>query len=644
MGLMAGTYTVTEVNQHRWKHTSHDPDAIDIVSGSESLGNDFGNFELGSIHGMKFEDHDGDGEKDDGDQGLVGWTINLSDGQSTETDEDGNYWFMGLMAGTYTVTEVNQHRWKHTSHDPDAIDIVSGSESLGNDFGNFELGSIHGMKFEDHDGDGEKDDGDQGLVGWTINLSDGQSTETDEDGNYWFMGLMAGTYTVTEVNQHRWKHTSHDPDAIDIVSGSESLGNDFGNFELGSIHGMKFEDHDGDGEKDDGDQGLVGWTINLSDGQSTETDEDGNYWFMGLMAGTYTVTEVNQHRWKHTSHDPDAIDIVSGSESLGNDFGNFELGSIHGMKFEDHDGDGVKDDGDQGLVGWTINLSDGQSIETDADGNYWFMGLMAGTYTVTEVNQDGWKQTTDDPAPILIQSGSESLGNDFGNFELGSIHGMKFEDHDGDGVKDDGDQGLVGWTINLSDGQSTETDEDGNYWFMGLMAGTYTVTEVNQDGWKQTTDDPDAIDIVSGSESLGNDFGNFELGSIHGMKFEDHDGDGEKDDGDQGLVGWTINLSDGQSTETDEDGNYWFMGLMAGTYTVTEVNQDGWKQTTDDPDAIDIVSGSESLGNDFGNFELGSIHGMKFEDHDGDGEKDDGDQGLVGWTINLSDGDRKSVV
>ncbi len=74
-------------------------------------------------------------------------------------------------------------------------------------------------------------------------------------------------------------------------------------------------------------------------------------------------------------------------------------------------------------------------------------------------------------------------------------------------------------------------------------------------------------------------------GEIRGSKFNDLDGDGEWDDGEPGLDGWTINLDadcDGvwdDSTQTDGDGNYSFAGVAPGTYVVAEQLQPGWAQT-----------------------------------------------------------------
>ena len=71
-----------------------------------------------------------------------------------------------------------------------------------------------------------------------------------------------------------------------------------------------------------------------------------------------------------------------------------------------------------------------------------------------------------------------------------------FNDLNADGLKNAGESGQSGWTVYLdADGNgqlgtgetSTTTAADGSYSFDGLAAGTYTVAEVQQPGWQQTS-------------------------------------------------------------------------------------------------------------------------------------------------------------
>lgn len=236
----------------------------------------------------------------------------------------------------------------------------------------------------------------------------------------------------------------------------------------------------------------------------------------------------------------------------------------------------------------------------------------------------------------------------------GSISGTKFEDYDGDGVRDDGEAGLSGWTVFLDtdlDGildageVSTVTGLDGGYSFIDLNPGAYTVAEVLQAGWVQTLPDENSqtANVVSGENTQGVDFGNFQLAQIGGQKINDLNANGTLDEGEEGLAGWTIQLDrDGNgsidaTTTTDQYGFYRFTGVGTGSYTVSEVQQSGWLQTGPAAGNYTVVttSGADIGSLDFANVQAASISGTKFEDLDGDGQRDAGEQGLAGWTIFL---------
>ncbi len=90
---------------------------------------------------------------------------------------------------------------------------------------------------------------------------------------------------------------------------------------------------------------------------------------------------------------------------------------------------------------------------------------------------------------------------------LATISGTVFNDLNADGVKNTGESGQSGWTVYLdADGNgqlgtgetSTTTAADGSYSFDGLAAGTYTVAEVQQPGWQQTSPMGSRSDVSSG--------------------------------------------------------------------------------------------------------------------------------------------------
>ena len=103
----------------------------------------------------------------------------------------------------------------------------------------------------------------------------------------------------------------------------------------------------------------------------------------------------------------------------------------------------------------------------------------------------------------------------------GDIHGMKWNDLDSNGVKDPGEQGLAGWQIILADStgtiDTTITGSDGEYWFMRLAPGTYTVSEVLQPNWAQTyprSPGIHTVDLNPGQVADSINFGNDMIVSV----------------------------------------------------------------------------------------------------------------------------------
>ncbi|MBI5216969.1 MAG: choice-of-anchor D domain-containing protein [Ignavibacteriae bacterium] len=291
----------------------------------------------------------------------------------------------------------------------------------------------------------------------------------------------------------------------------------------GSISGMKFEDLDADGVKDNGEPGLSGWKIYISGAMtdSTTTDANGAYAFEDIDEGDYVVSEGMQQGWyqSYPANGTHSISLTAGQAQTGVDFGNYRLASLAGRKYEDANGDSTGTN-DAGIQNWAIyiNGTTSDTMMTDAAGAYLFSGLRPGTYTISENQSAGW--TVTQPASgvyqVNLQSGQARTGYNFGNFEFGSISGMKWKDFNGNGVKDAGEIGMSDWTINAvgtKPGNSHQlmTDANGNFMFDGLFYDTYTVTEVQQDGYTQTYPPGGmySITITSGTNVTGKDFGNF---------------------------------------------------------------------------------------------------------------------------------------
>ena len=265
---------------------------------------------------------------------------------------------------------------------------------------------------------------------------------------------------------------------------------------------------------------------------------------------------------------------------------------INGTKYEDVNGDGVRQAGEPGLAGWTIDLSyQGTVVETtttDAGGAYAFpldadrFPVAAGTYTLSERPQPGWVQSHA-PDPVTVGYGARQTtfgGNDFGNFRPATIGGRKFDDHGADGGGD-GDPGLANWTFDLDNGATAVTGGAGEFAFAGLRPGTYTVRERQQPGWRRTTPATGAATVtVTSGQVVGDvDFGNVCLGAIAvtapaGVAIRVDEA---------GVPGILANDPPAPRTAS---GSATVSGLLPGTYRVTLTLPDG--VFTTDPDLTSL--------------------------------------------------------
>jgi hypothetical protein len=320
----------------------------------------------------------------------------------------------------------------------------------------------------------------------------------------------------------------------------------------------------------------------------------------------------------------------NGAVTLDSNVVSTTCGSISGTKFNDLNGDGIRQPGEPALPGVTLFLDANNngvldpgeaSTISDASGNYTFGNLVAGTYRVREMSQVGLSQTTPNPADITLSSGQDVGGVNFGDFRLISIGGGKFNDLNGDGVREPGEPGLAGIRVfldtngngALDPGEvSTTTDASGNFTFTNIGPGTFRVREVLPAGSTQTSANPPNFVTSSGSNITGVLFGNFQLISIGGIKFNDLNGDGVREPGEPGLAGITIfldtngngTLDPGERfTATDASGNFSFTNIGPGTFRVREVPRPGFAQTT--PNPADVVTSS---GGNIAGILIGNVH------------------------------------
>ncbi len=665
----------------------------------------------GSIGDRIWWDLNANGTQDNGEPGLANVLVSLSNGAQMRTDTNGNYLFSGLVNGTYDVivsTATLPWGTFTRTFDPDdaalsarddfstvvinTTDGVSTNDSYVNqDFGyDSASNAISGSIFQDNDGDGIQDPGENFLAGVTVTLTgtSGATTTTDANGFYRFGSLADGTYTVT-VTQPGSTTQTLDPDgavknnATTVVATGGNLyaNRDFAYQPTGALTlgDTLYFDWNGDGAQDPSEEGISSVDVFLYEDANgngvidvatdsliatSVTNASGVYGFSNLLAGNYLVivNTADAQFPAGVSQIQDYDGIIDSKAKVNLtvilatvDFGYQPVGTgvIGNLVWLDADNDGIKDASESGINGVAVQLyRSGQTpgvstpyatTTTSGGGLYGFENLPADSYTVyipasnftsgnalagaplsstTTVttdnavdNDDNGSQTASGSAvasPVIVLSAAETdTTKDFGFVGVGSAGDFVFYDANANGQQDFSETGIANVTVKIfldADANgvadsptpvATTVTADGSgsnpagfYRFDNLTPGTYIVqvdtTSPALAGLPQTTDpdfdgvpaspstnpvdNADSLVIVtSGSSYAGADFGYQPPGAIGDFVWLDLDQDGVQDSGEPGIAGVTVQITDGTITYTvitDFDG-YWSKVLPDGAWTVS---------------------------------------------------------------------------
>ncbi|HET7090951.1 MAG TPA: SdrD B-like domain-containing protein [Anaerolineae bacterium] len=646
---------------------------------------------IGVIFGTVFEDADADGVQDLGEAGLSGVSVASSGASNTPatTNAFGQYALTFSSAGTYTVAETNPANYVSTTPDS-VVRSVSLAGSSQVDFGDFLGVRIEGQVFDDANVNGANDS-EPGVSGAVVTAGS-DSMMTGATGVYTlFVTVQSGQpITLTETDPAGYVSTAAIPGSAAVVqidantlrlnspiSGTVYTGNDFGDVLLSAdvvtITGQIFEDANADGVYNDGGAGLANGRVSASSGMFVTTTATGDFTLYGPANAVITVTETNPPGYVSTNAIPGnaaaKLDIdtllvgplTAGALSAGNYFGDVlpsNAAVITGTLFNDADNDGVFDPGESTFSGVQVTISGTTSLitTTNAAGTYFF-AVGAGTFVIRSGVPAGFYRTTPEQIVITTTLGSTYPNRNFGfsnNAGAATIYGTVFNDLDGDGLQDLGELGLAGATLRLITGTTSvataTTGIDGAYTFSVNQPGVWAVEETNPPGYYSTSSDRLNVSVALG-ESYQINFGDSNrqnVGSVHGVVFDDANANGVQDTGEVGISGVVITTTADDavtiiSATTGIAGQYTygFDFVSHGTHTIHEVNPPGYRSTT--PDAVVVnVSPGEPQVVDFGDCQIGVcasvIHGIVFDDANGDGNQDFAELGLTGVTVTLYSG------
>ena len=620
-----------------------------------------------SVSGQVFHDVDLDCHRDADESGIGGVTITLErwnqqsgsyeDVATTTTDADGHYKFdtdLGLLPGTYRVVETQPDGYLSVGATPGTVDgvisggpdVISGHPNilgeivipLGNqhaidyDFCEVRPVSLSGHVYHDADNDGVRDAGEDPIANVLIRVTRIGSApgmegpfdagaityvRTDAQGFYQVSGLPPGVYEIVEI--------SNDPAGGNplaaYLDGKDTIGNVAGT-DVGVVSNDRFAQvtlNAGDGgvDYDFGElqpvslngyvslttpegtcldpnhpdfRPIAGVTIHLFDGTgaqvaTTITNAEGRYEFEGLAPGTYSVVEVqpngvldgeshigtvNGTDVGNATNSNRISNIVLGSGQMGSryDFCEHEPAMLCGFVWHDMDNDGVRESGEAGIAGVTLELYDaeGQLVRTtttDAQGAYCFDQLLYGEYSIRELQPAGWvdgqesrgtiagtpqgETQADRFAGLVVLGGQSGQNYDFGELKLSQISGFVHTDANGNCLLESipGEFVLAGVKLQLLDSSGsvvaeTTTGANGFYQFDSLLPGEYSIRQVQPQGYfdvgqvvgetaqgaagpgvSQTANQISQIVIRSGSDLVNYNFCEQAPAEIRGRVWED---------------------------------------------------------------------------------------------------------------------------
>lgn len=288
-----------------------------------------------------------------------------------------------------------------------------------------------------------------------------------------------------------------------------------------------------------------------------------------------------------------AYAIIKSCGNIVKGVGKREIFNGFALKFNDLDGDGNWDAGEPRMAGVRFNLTgNGQSRTnvTREDGYAGFWDLPRGTYTVTEVVPAGWRSTTGAVKTLNLQADRTfvTFGNTLITHTL-RIH--KYIDNNLSGTYNTGepDQGNVSFRVTGPNGFNRTAVTDNNGWIVmsGLVPGSYTVTETVPEGYRATTQNPRTFNL---NQDTRVDFGNARIVipreevRIRIVKFNDANNNQTEDGTETRLSGWEFRVTGpngfNRTVATGANGESVITGLEPGIYTVTEINRNGWINTT----------------------------------------------------------------
>jgi hypothetical protein len=469
---------------------------------------------------------------------------------------------------------------------------------------------------------------------------------TGPNGSICFGVSAPGTYTITELPQAGWTNTTPTNQTVTVAPGQLTnvlFGNKTNQPGIATICIFKFHDLDGDGVQDPNEPGLSGWQFTVNPpplGLGTNvvtTGPNGSICFPVSAPVTYTITEVPQAGWQTTCPASQTV-TASPGQAVSLSFCNRRVcGDLNEV------------------LNTGFNQSTSTLIPVGGVDDNWRITADPDPST-TEPRPADVVATTSWPAP---QPGSQWISFKPSAVPIGPAPTVYYYEYCFCLA-----EGFSNAQLNLSIWADDIVDTvllNGNV--IGGAGGNFNYPPLNVATTNQALFRPgtNCVTIVVRDTHVGLTGLNV-IGSVsatNGMccspqcgvaevcisKFNDLNGNGKQDPNEPPLPGWQFTVNPpplGLGTNvvtTGTNGSICFGVSAPGTYTITEMLQSGWTNTTPTNQVVSVVPNQLATVS-FGNALVSgsaSICVFKYHDLNMNGVQDPGEPFLAGWTILVKD-------
>ena len=484
---------------------------------------------------QKYNDSNRNNNRDPSDERLSeGWLFRIKYPDGTIHDQPTNEYGeirIGGIPGYYEIEEIsNKPFWKPIP--PNKSEYVPEGETVITEFLN--VYHPHGVlvirKFNDSNQNQVPDNGEEGLANWDFTVAqDGRTvaTCTTNKTGLCVHTLQSGIYEITEVGKEGWIATTPTTQVKKVEAGQKTEAK-FGNRPTPPVIVSKFYDLNRNGRKDGGETGIADWDFIVTQNgrrvATGRTDSNG-MWMPNLPDGEYTINEGEPPSscWRNSTQTSQEVTVKTGIP-LNVEFGNYEFGTLIIYKFNDTDHNGVWDAGEvplpnrefkvkgpNGVIDITRYTDDKGSQRVELPANF--------RYSVSETIPVGWRNSTPHTQSVYIEP-CEDTPAVFGNYRPIRINIYKFNDTNGNCIRDSDEQGLAGWDFWISGPNVNEiftTDENGRVIYGYAIPGQYRIEERPREDqrkyWRSTTTLIREV-TVEDRQPKTEEFGNHHIGNF----------------------------------------------------------------------------------------------------------------------------------